>query len=83
MPLQAFLHATYFTIRSGGKTIITFLFDSGFMWVIAIPVAFILSKYSPLNVIYIYLICQLLDLIKATLGFIILKKGIWIQNIVV
>ena len=31
MPQNAFLHATYFTLRSGGKTIITFLFDSVFI----------------------------------------------------
>ena len=31
MPQNAFLHASYFTLRSGGKTIITFLFDSVFV----------------------------------------------------
>ena len=42
MPIQGFLHATYFTIRSGGKTFITFLFDSVFLWVVTVPVAFLL-----------------------------------------
>ncbi len=31
MPIHAFLHAVYFTIRSGGKTVITFLFDSVYL----------------------------------------------------
>ena len=37
MPQNAFLHATYFTLRSGGKTIITFLFDSVFIWCVSVP----------------------------------------------
>ena len=32
MPLDAYTHATYFTLRSGGKTLITFIFDSGYMF---------------------------------------------------
>jgi len=32
MPIAAFMHASYFTLRSGGKTIVTFLFDSVFLW---------------------------------------------------
>ncbi len=43
MPIAAFMHATYFTLRSGGKTIVTFLFDSVFLWCASIPLAFVLS----------------------------------------
>ena len=42
MPLQALTHCTYFTLRSGGKTVITFIFDSFFVWAVVIPVAFCL-----------------------------------------
>ena len=38
MPQNAFLHATYFTLRSGGKTVITFFFDSVFIWIASVPV---------------------------------------------
>ena len=41
MPIQAFNNASYFIIRSGGKTWITFLFDSFFCWVVSIPLAFL------------------------------------------
>lgn len=82
MPMQAFLHTTYFTLRSGGKTVITFFFDSGFMWVCSIPVAFILSRYSGLPILVTYILCQSLDIIKCIIGFILVKKGVWLQNIV-
>ncbi|WP_099466961.1 MATE family efflux transporter [Konateibacter massiliensis] len=82
MPINAFNHASYFTLRSGGKTIITFLFDSVFVWVCSIPAAFLLSRFTGLPIITVYLICQLLDFIKSIIGYILIKKGVWLENIV-
>ena len=82
MPIAAFMHATYFTLRSVGKTVITFLFDSVFVWCASIPLAFVLSRHTTLNIIPLYLFCQLIDLIKCVIGFVLVKKGVWIQNIV-
>ena len=53
-PQIALLHTSYFTLRSGGKTIVTFLFDSVFMWAVSVPVAFILSRFTSLYVIWIF-----------------------------
>jgi putative efflux protein, MATE family len=82
MPMQAFLHAAYFTIRSGGRTVITFLFDSGFSWCVAIPFIYCIVHFTGLPVLVIYTLYYSLDFIKAAVGFILFKKGIWIQNIV-
>jgi len=82
MPLHGFMHATYFTLRSGGKTFITFLFDSAFVWCANIPVAFILSRYTGMPIIPLYLICQLVDLVKCVVGLILVKKGIWLNVLV-
>ncbi|MGN0355829.1 MAG: MATE family efflux transporter [Muricoprocola sp.] len=82
MPQNAFLHACYFTLRSGGKTIITFLFDSVFLWCINVTLAFTLSRFTALSVVAIYIIVQFGDTLKAILGYILVKKGIWINNIV-
>lgn len=82
MPLWSFMHATYFTLRTGGKTVVTFLFDSVFLWVVSTPVAYVLSRYTGMPFLYLYLCCQLLDIIKCVIGFILVKKGVWIQNIV-
>lgn len=82
MPAQAFLNASYFTIRSGGKTGITFFFDDGFMWICTIPLAFVLSRFSGFPILVTYLLCQIPDLIKCMIGYILVKKGIWIENLV-
>lgn len=82
MPVQAFLHASYFTLRSGGRTVVTFCFDSGFIWVCTIPLAFFLSRYSGLPILATYILCQAVDIIKCVIGYVLVKKGVWLQNIV-
>ncbi len=82
MPVNAFLHASYFTLRSGGKTIITFLFDSVFIWVVSVPVAFCLSRFTGLSIYAIYFMVMSVDLIKCVIGFVLVKKGVWLQSIV-
>ena len=82
MPLDAFANATYFTLRAGGKTFVTFLFDSGFVWVIATPVAMILANFTTLPILPLYAIVQCLNLIKCMAGGYLVKQGAWVQNIV-
>ena len=82
MPMWAFMHSCYFTLRTGGKTIITFLFDSFFVWVLELPVIYILAHYTALPIITLYICCQCIELIKCVIGFALVKKGIWLQNIV-
>lgn len=81
-PQIGLLHATYFTLRSGGKTFVTFLFDSFFMWVVSVPLAYVLSRYTGLYVIWIFAFLQMSEWIKCAIGIILVKKGIWINNIV-
>ena len=81
MPVHAFLHAVYFAIRSGGKTVVTFLFDSVYLWIIAFPFAYYLAHFTSLQIKPMFISCQSIDLIKVTVGFIIYKSGIWAQNI--
>lgn len=82
MPQAAFMHATYFTLRSGGRTIVTFLFDSVFVWCVSVPVAFCLSRFTAVPVIVIFAMVQIADWIKCIIGFILVKKGVWMRNIV-
>ena len=82
MPLYAFYHASYFTLRTGGKTMVTFLFDSCYVWVVNIPTAFLLSRFTGLPLLPVYFICQSVEIVKAVLGFVLLKKGVWVQNMV-
>lgn len=82
MPVYSFAHGCYFTLRSGGRTVITTLFDSGYTWFICVPIAAVLAHLTPLSILPLYISVQCIDIIKCTLGFIFVKKGIWIMNIV-
>lgn len=80
-PLQGFLNALYFTLRAGGKTMITFLFDSVFSWTVAVPTAFVLCKFTALPILAIFAIVQAADIIKVSVGYMLIKKGVWISNL--
>ncbi len=82
MPVQSFTNATYFTLRSGGKTVITFLFDSGFVWIVSVPLAFVLSRFTGVPIVPMYIIINAADIIKCILGFTFMKKGVWLNTIV-
>ena len=81
MPFLSYTNAAYFTLRSGGQTVVTFLFDSCFVWGICVPTAFLLSRFSGLTIIPLFLICQSLELFKCAIGAYMIKKGTWIQNL--
>lgn len=82
MTLSSLSNSAYFILRSGGKTLITFMFDSGFTWVACIPLAWCLVHLTDMNIVWIYFCIQMLELVKATLGFTLVKKGVWINNMV-
>ena len=82
MPFDAIANATYFTLRSGGKAFVTFVFDSGFVWCICVSTAYLLSTFTSLSILWVYFICQMLNAVKAGAGLILVSKDIWIKNIV-
>lgn len=80
-PINAFAHASYFTIRSGGNTFITFLFDSAFEWGITVPLTYLIATYTDLPILPLYIISQSVVIIKSVIGAILVKKGIWVNNL--
>jgi putative MATE family efflux protein len=82
MPLISYTNSCYFTLRSGGKTVITFVFDSMFVWVVCIPVAYVLSRYTDMPMLSMYLIVELLNLIKCVIGYYMVKQKKWVVNLV-
>ena len=82
MPAYSFSHCCYFTMRSGGKTIITFLFDSVFTWCVNVPAAWLLAYKTGLGIVPLYFGVQALEMVKVVVGFVLVKKGVWIHNIV-
>ena len=81
LPMRAFIHPVYFAIRAGGKTFVTTMFDSGFLWLTMVPLAFVLSRYTSIHILWLYGICNGLEFFKCAIGYVILNRGKWIQNL--
>ncbi len=82
LPIHAFLHATYFTIRSGGKTFITFLFDSVYTWCVPAVLAFCLSRFTDMSVVSMYFCIQFIDVVKLVIGLFMLRSDFWANDLV-
>ena len=82
MPVQAGTNAGYFTLRSGGKTLITFIFDCGFVWLVNIPIAFVLSRFTDLYIVYLYGAVIGMETFKCLLSYILVRKGVWLNSVV-
>lgn len=82
LPLHAVAHAAYFSIRSGGRTMITFLLDSVYTWLVPLPLAFVLSRFTSIDVVAIYAVIQFSDAVKIAVGLPMLLSGRWARNII-
>ena len=82
MPLYAFTNSCYFTLRAGGQSLITFVFDSLYQWTLVVPLAFILSRYTRLPIVPMYIAVQAMEIIKCGLGYYFVKKRKWVKDLV-
>ena len=82
LPIISIYYSSYFTMRAGGKTFLTFLFDSGYTFVFTFMSALLLTRLTSLPILIIYILVQCVDIPKATLGLVLVRKGIWVHNIV-
>lgn len=80
--VHSFNTCTYFTLRAGGKILLTMLFDSLFIWIVRVPVAFILAYLTNLSIIWLFIIVEGLEATKSVVGFILVDKGIWLNKII-
>ncbi len=80
MPFLSYENSSYFTLRSGGKIMITFLMDGCFVFLLCAPVAFIMQMFAAASVTFI--VVQALTVVKAFIGFVLIKSKTWVCSIV-
>jgi putative MATE family efflux protein len=83
IPVFSFNVSIYFTLRSGGDTKSTMIMDSGYMWLVQVPVVFILARVTNLNVVMLFLIVQLLELPKSMIAMSRYRKEHWLKNLAI
>ena len=82
LPIFALMNSIYFTLRSGGKVFVTFLFDSGFLWAVELVLAYVLCHFTALDIVWIYFCVSFSEIVKCIIGLVLLKKKVWVNNIV-
>lgn len=82
LPIHAYSHVVYFTIRSGGKTGITFLFDAVYTWAVPVALAYFLTRYTALPILWVYFAVQFIDVVKVVVGALMLRSDFWANNVV-
>lgn len=80
-PIEIMPQTLYFTLRSGGKTFVTFLFDSGFSWAVSVPLVYVLIHFTSLPLAPLYFCSLSTSLIKCMIGLILVKKRVWVVNL--
>ena len=68
--------------RSGGNAFITVLFDSVYTWALVVPLAFCLSHFTSVPITWMVAIVRGMEIIKCLIGYILVRSGIWVKNIV-
>ena len=81
VPVQAFNTCCYFMLRAGGKVLLTIVFDSLYVWIVRLPLAFILANFTSLSVVWLYFLINMTDVIKIFIGYYLVDKGIWLKKL--
>ena len=82
MPCHAYTNACYFTLRSGGLTRLTMVYDCCFVWCVCIPLAFCLCRFTSLSFPLVYAVVTATEGLKAMFGYYFVRQGKWVRNIV-
>lgn len=81
--IYAFNVCIFFILRAGGDVVSTMVMDSGFLWVAGVLVSTVLSSFTTISLITLYIIVESLDLIKLMIAAYFFKKERWVKNIAV
>lgn len=85
MPLRFVYAFCFFCLRAGGDTREAMLLDSGYMWLLPVPVSLLIGAFLPgkLSIIMAALIIQLLMHSKVFLALHVLRQGRWLRNLTI
>lgn len=73
----------YFILRSGGDMKSTLIMDSVFMWVVNVPVVFVVAYYTNWPILAVYLAGQSTDFLKLLVSYALVKKEKWVKNLTI
>lgn len=82
LPVLTYTNVCYFTLRSGGKTLITFLFDFFGSWILMVPVTFVLAYVVHIDIHWLVILSPYTELIKCVAGYFMIRSDMWINRVI-
>ena len=73
----------YFILRAGGDMKSTLIMDSVFMWVVNVPVVFVVAYFTDWPILAVYLAGQSTDFLKLMISYTLVKKEKWVKNLTI
>ena len=61
---------------------LTFVFDSGWQWMLVIPLAFVLSRFTAVPILPMFAAVAVAESVKCLLGWYFVKRGDWVRDLV-
>ena len=80
-PVSAYVVAAYHTLRCGGNTLLTFAYDGLPMFLLGVPLAFFLSRFTNMSILPLYFICQMPDVVKMIVGMFMIRSRRWMNRL--
>lgn len=81
LPVYVINVCVFFTLRAGGDARSTLIMDSGFLWGVSVLVSTILSIFTSINLVALFVVIESLDIIKLIVSTYYLRKGTWVRNL--
>lgn len=81
LPLDTLAHMCYFTMRSGGMVGVTFIFDSGFSWIVNVPLVYCLAHFTDITILPLYAISLFTVIIKCVIGIVLVRRRVWVNTL--
>lgn len=81
VPFFVIASSNFMILRSGGRSAMVLILDSVLMWFVLVPLVYILANLTEMSIIWLYVSAQAVDIFKAGLGLILLKKTNWAKNL--
>lgn len=83
LPLWCLLNAQFGVSRAGGDTMMGLLVDVGVTYLVFIPAAYLIARYTSWGPVMLFGVAKISDIFKAMVAAFWLAKGYWVRNLTV
>lgn len=79
--IRTFNYMMFSTLKAGGDSKIINFLDSGIMYIVGLPIAFLTVRFNVGDIVFVLLLCQIEQLVRFVITLIRYKSGIWANNL--